>query len=142
MLSASYAIAADRQGSSQTNEPPGAGPSGRPSAVLAESECRNVWNAALNRADSSGGASTKGGASSNQSASSSQASPDDSGGMLSKNAASSYVANFPRVDQNKDDQISWTEFQEGCNKGWILAAGQPDNQGPSTKGQSSPQSGG
>ena len=46
----------------------------------------------------------------------------DSGQGLSKQQATPYIANFAMVDKNSDGQISESEFQDGCNKGWVQAA--------------------
>jgi hypothetical protein len=51
-----------------------------------------------------------------------------SNGGLSKDEATRYIANFAMVDKNSDGQISQTEFQDGCEKGWVQAgtsSGQP-----------------
>ena len=68
-------------------------PSGRPSAVLDEGACQNVWK---------------------------MASPN--GDTLADDKAVPYIVNFQMVDTNKDGKISAAEFKTGCSKGWIQSA--------------------
>jgi hypothetical protein len=69
--------------------------------------------------------------------SSSQLSTSTSG-QLSKQQAIRYIANFAMVDKNSDGNISETEFQDGCKKGWVQAA----SSGSGQSGSSSSKSGG
>lgn len=72
------------------------GPSGRPGAVLSESQCSEVWDQTESKRD---------------------------GDTLSEDAAQNFVLNFARVDSDGDSKISNEEFKEGCSKGWIQALG-------------------
>ena len=65
-------------------------PSGRPSAPLDDATCQSVWK---------------------------MAAPD--GDTLSKAKATPFVVNYEMVDTDKDGNISQSEFQAGCGKGWI-----------------------
>lgn len=91
LLSAGYAFAgagAPVPEGSQSGEP-----SGRPSAVLDDAACQNVWK---------------------------MASPN--GDTLADDKAVPYIVNFEMVDTNKDGKISAAEFKAGCGKGWIQSA--------------------
>jgi hypothetical protein len=172
VLGIGYAWAVDE------NQAPTANPSssGRPSAILSQNECQDLWTEALNQSDSgmsgsSSGASstmtpgTSSGAASNQgspsvagsndagsasgasnmqksgqSSSSSNLTTSGAGqGGLSKQQATRYIANFAMVDKNSDGNVSETEFQEGCQKGWVQAA---SSSGTGKSGSSSSKSGG
>ena len=65
-----------------------------------------------------GGASNMG----NSGQSSSSQLSTSTSGQLSKQQATRYIANFAMVDKNSDGNISETEFQDGCKKGWVQAA--------------------
>jgi EF hand len=67
--------------------------SGRPSAVLDDAACQNVWK---------------------------MASPD--GDTLSGDLAVPYIVNFQMVDTDKDGKISAAEFRTACGKGWVQSA--------------------
>ena len=67
--------------------------SGRPSAVLDDAACQNVWK---------------------------EASPD--GDTLSGDMALPYIVNFAMVDTDKDGKISLAEFKTACGKGWVQSA--------------------
>lgn len=88
MLTGGAAMAAEEA----TNPLPEGGTSGRPSAVLSESQCNEVWKAAGAEGDS-----------------------------LSKEQARDYVLNFKRVDADDNKKVSQEEFQKGCSKGWVHA---------------------
>lgn len=101
LMSASVAFAADT-----TPGPTGKGDvatahpstSGRPSAILNKSECRDVWKQAIGK----------------------------QGDTLGADRATPYVANFKMVDKDKNGQISKAEFKQGCRNGWIQAAAGTD----------------
>ena len=91
LFSAGYAFAgggAPVPEGSQSGEP-----SGRPSAVLDDAACQNVWK---------------------------MASPN--GDAMSGNKAAPFIVNFQMVDTDKDGKISAAEFNTGCGKGWIQSA--------------------
>ena len=67
--------------------------SGRPSAVLDDAACQNVWK---------------------------EASPD--GDTLSGDMALPYIVNFAMVDTDQDGKISLAEFKTACGKGWVQSA--------------------
>ena len=91
LFSAGYAFAgagAPVPEGSQSGEP-----SGRPSAVLDDAACQNVWK---------------------------MASPN--GDTLSGDQAVPYIVNFQMVDTDKDAKVSAAEFKVGCGKGWVQSA--------------------
>ena len=91
LFSAGYAFAgggAPVPEGSQSGEP-----SGRPSAVLNDDACQNVWK---------------------------MASPN--GDTLAGDKAVPYIVNFQMVDTDKDGKISAAEFTAGCGKGWVQSA--------------------
>jgi hypothetical protein len=91
LLSAGYAFAgagAPVPEGSQSGEP-----SGRPSAVLDDAACQNVWK---------------------------MASPN--GDTMSGDKVAPFIVNFQMVDTDKDGKISAAEFKTGCGKGWIQSA--------------------
>ena len=91
LFSAGYAFAgagAPVPEGSQSGEP-----SGRPSAVLDDSACQNVWK---------------------------MASPN--GDTMSADKAAPFIVNFQMVDTDKDTKISAAELKTGCGKGWIQSA--------------------
>jgi hypothetical protein len=96
--------------------------------------------AGSNEAGSASGTSNMG--NSGQS-SSSQLSTSTSGqGGLSKQEATPYIANFAMVDKNSDGNVSETEFQEGCQKGWVQAASSSGSGQSGSSPSSSDKSGG
>jgi len=64
--------------------------SGRPSAVLNDTQCQAVWK---------------------------MASPD--GATISENQAVPFIVNFKLVDGDGDGKISADEFKAGCGKGLV-----------------------
>lgn len=64
--------------------------SGRPSAVLSEARCEEVWKRAV---------------------------PD--GRTLAKADSKPFVVNFSQIDKDGDGTISSTEFKAGCGKGLV-----------------------
>jgi hypothetical protein len=92
MLMGTAAMAADQS----ANPLPDDGASGRPSAVLSESQCKEVWDQSESSRD---------------------------GDNLTEAQAEKYVLNFQRVDSDNDRKISHEEFKEGCSKGWVQALG-------------------
>ena len=91
LFSAGYAFAgagAPVPEGSQSGEP-----SGRPSAVLDDAACQNVWK---------------------------MASPN--GDTMSGDKAAPFIVNFQMVDTDKDGKISAAEFKTACGKGWIQSA--------------------
>jgi EF hand domain-containing protein len=91
LFSAGYAFAgggAPVPQGSQSGEP-----SGRPSAVLDDAACQNIWK---------------------------MASPE--GDALAGDKAAPYIVNFQMVDTDKDGKVSAAEFKTGCGKGWIQSA--------------------
>jgi hypothetical protein len=91
LLSAGYAVAG---GGAPVPEGSQAGePSGRPSAVLDDAACQDVWK---------------------------MASPD--GDTLAGDKAVPYIVNFQMVDTDNDGKISAAEFKTGCSKGWVQSA--------------------
>ena len=88
LLTAGYAYAgagAPVPEGSQT--PP---PSGRPSAMLDDTACRDAWKMAAPNGDT-----------------------------LAKDKAMPFVVNYEMVDTDKDGKISQAEFKAGCSAGWI-----------------------
>jgi EF hand len=73
--------------------------SGRPSAILSKSECRDVWKQAIGK----------------------------KGDTLGADRATPYVANFRMVDKDQNGQISKAEFKQGCRNGWIQNVASNDN---------------
>jgi EF hand domain-containing protein len=91
LLSAGYAFAG---GGAPVPEGSQAGESsGRPSAVLDDAACQNVWKMASPAGDTLAGAK-----------------------------AAPYIVNFQMVDTDKDGKISAAEFKTGCGKGWVQSA--------------------
>jgi hypothetical protein len=56
------------------------------------------------------------------------------GDTLSKDKAYPFVVSFEMVDTDKDGDISQTEFQTGCGKGWIQKSDATPNNGRWAKG--------
>jgi hypothetical protein len=91
LLSAGYAFAGGGAPVPEGSQDNAA--SGRPSAVLNDTECQSVWKLA---------------------------SPN--GDTLVGDKAVPYIVNFQMVDTDKDGKISAAEFKTGCGKGWIQSA--------------------
>ena len=91
LLSAGYAFAG--AGAPVPEGSQSGAPSGRPSAVLDDAACQDVWK---------------------------MASPN--GDTLAGDKAVPYVVNFQMVDTDKDGKISAAEFKTGCGKGWVQNA--------------------
>jgi hypothetical protein len=93
LLGTSYALAGP--GAGQPRQP--ADPSsGRPTAILDDAQCSDVWSAA-----------------------------QPSGDGLSEGQAAPYIVNFDLVDGNKDGKITEVEFKEGCKQGLVQKAEAP-----------------
>ena len=104
--------------------------SGRPSAILDDSQCQNVWQQAMNSMQNANANSMQNSdgnqkSSSSTSGSNNQAS-SDTGGTLSADQATPYIVNFAMVDKDSNGKISKTEFQNGCKSGWVQAAVRSD----------------
>jgi hypothetical protein len=80
--------------------------SGRPSAVLSNSQCENIWQEALNKAPETNSNATQNGGS----------------GSLGADQASPYIVNFAQADKDGNGKISKTEFDAACKNGWVQAA--------------------
>ncbi len=113
MLGTTCAFAADTVPTGQPSS------SGRPSAILNDSQCNQVWQQALNSNSGTGGQN------------------GNAGSSLTKNNASNYIANFAMVDKNNDGKISKTEFQAGCKNGWVQTAASGNSMQGSNKMKSS-----
>ena len=74
---------------------PGAPSSGRPSAVLNDSECEDAWNKAVG--GPAGGAAD----------------------TLSPDKGAKIVTDFQQADTNKDGKLSKAEFQAACKSGLV-----------------------
>lgn len=64
--------------------------SGRPSAVLNDTQCQKVWSLTEREGDT-----------------------------LSQDKAHPFIVNFKLVDVNGDGKITWAEFKKGCTKGLV-----------------------
>jgi len=82
-------------GAGQPREPADP-PSGRPAAVLDQTQCAELWSTAGQQGDA-----------------------------LSQGQAAPYIVNFGLVDADGDGQISEAEFQEGCKQGLVQQAQAP-----------------
>ena len=104
--------------------------SGRPSAVLDDGQCQNVWQEAVNKGQNNASRtdqqSADQGASSQSESNQAMSSSGDSGAGLSADQATPYIANFAMVAENSDGKISQSEFKSGCEKGWVQAAAGSD----------------
>jgi hypothetical protein len=90
LLGTGYAFAG---GGAPVPEQPAAGPqAGKPGAVLAESQCKQLWG------DAASGEST-----------------------LSQKDAGPFVVNIAKVDLDSEGRITEQEFLQGCKGGWIQA---------------------
>ena len=81
LLSAGYALA---------QQTPNTMTSGRPSAVLNDTQCQEMWKKAVG-----------------------------SGDKLAQADAGPFIVNFTQVDADGDGIISMTEFQAACGKGLV-----------------------
>jgi hypothetical protein len=64
--------------------------SGRPAAVLKDSQCQEVWTIAATKDD-----------------------------MLSKNDAVRHIVNFKLTDADQNEQVSKGEFEKACKQGLV-----------------------
>ena len=69
--------------------------SGRPSAILSQNECDDIWGKAVQ------GSNT-----------------------LTAESAAKYISNFKLADSDHDGRISQSEFRDACSKGWVQAQAQ------------------
>ena len=84
LVGAGYALAQGTPNSPNTMS------SGRPSAVLTDAQCQEVWKKAV-----------------------------PSGDTLAQADAAPYIVNFTQVDTDADGVISIAEFQAACGKGLV-----------------------
>lgn len=117
LMSTGYALAGPGSGEPRSPTDPA---SGRPSAILDEAKCAEIWSLAQSEGDS-----------------------------LSEGQAAPFVVNFDQVDADGDGKITEAEFQEGCKQGFVqeAAAGQQQPSGESVpeagaEPQELPESGG
>lgn len=87
LFSAGYALAGPGAGQPRSPADPS---SGRPTAVLDEAKCGDVWSMTAREGDT-----------------------------LSKGKAAPYVVNFDLVDVDGDGKITEAEFKDGCEKGLV-----------------------
>jgi hypothetical protein len=76
--------------------------SGRPSAVLDDAQCSDVWSLTQRQGDT-----------------------------LTEGEAAPFIVNFKLVDANADGKISEAEFKDGCKKGLVQQASAGGQQQPS-----------
>jgi hypothetical protein len=88
LLSPGYAMAGG--GAPVPPIPESSPPSGRPSGVLDDAKCEEVWNL-TERVDNA---------------------------LPSENAGP-FITNFHMVDTNDDHKVSLEEFKVGCKNGWV-----------------------
>ena len=93
LLSAGYAFAGG--GAPVPPQLPGAPSSGRPSAVLNDSECEDTWNKAVG--GPAGGAAD----------------------TLSPDKGAKIMTDFQQADTDKDGNLSKAEFQAACKLGLV-----------------------
>lgn len=93
LLSAGYAFAGG--GAPVPPQLPGAKSSGRPSAVLNDSQCEDAWNKAIG--GPAGGAADS----------------------LSPDKGAKIMTDFPQADTDKDGKLSKVEFQAACKLGLV-----------------------
>ena len=96
LLSAGYAFAGG--GAPVPPHLPGAPSSGRPSAVLNDSECEDAWNKAVG--GPAGGAAD----------------------TLSPDKGAKIVTDFPQADTDHDGTLSKAEFQAACKNGLVQSS--------------------
>ena len=99
LLGAGSALAGG--GAPVPSQPTGGDPSGRPSAILDDAACAEVWS--LTQRD---------------------------GDTLSEGAAAPFIVNFNLVDADGNGQISEAEFKDGCKKGLVQQASAEGAQKP------------
>jgi hypothetical protein len=88
LLGTGYGLAADT--TSPTQSPSS---SGRPSAVMNDSQCQSLWSQAASSGDS-----------------------------LSSDQATSYITDFKMADTDNDRSISEAEFKNACKLGLVQSA--------------------
>jgi hypothetical protein len=98
-MSAGYALAGPGAGQPTTPADPS---SGRPTAVLDDAACSNVWSLTQRQGDT-----------------------------LSEGQAAPFIVNFKLVDANSDGKISEAEFKDGCKQGLVQQASAGGQQQPS-----------
>jgi hypothetical protein len=83
--------------------------SGRPSAILDDSQCQNVWQEAVNKGQNNASRtdqqSADQGASSQSESNQAMSSSGNSGADLSADQATPYIANFAMVDENATERF-------------------------------------
>ena len=102
LLGAGSALAGG--GAPVPSQPTGGDPSGRPSAILDDAACAEVWS--LTQRD---------------------------GDTLSEGQAAPFIVNFNLVDADGNGQISEAEFKDGCKKGLVQQASAEGTQKPMSK---------
>ena len=101
LMSAGYTLAGPGAGEPTTPADPAAG---RPSAILDDATCANVWSLTQRQGDT-----------------------------LSEGEAAPFIVNFKLVDANADGKISEAEFKDGCKNGLVQQASAGGQQQPSGK---------
>jgi EF hand domain-containing protein len=99
LVGTGYALAGPGAGESKEPADPAAG---RPSAVLDDAKCANVWSLTQRQGDT-----------------------------LSEGQAAPFIVNFKLVDVDGNGQISEAEFKDGCKKGLVQEASATGTQKPS-----------
>ena len=99
LFGAGYALAGG--GAPVPSQPAGGDPSGRPTAILDDAACAEVWS--LTQRD---------------------------GDTLSEGAAAPFIVNFNLVDADGNGQISEAEFKDGCRMGLVQQASAEGAQKP------------
>ena len=102
LLGAGSALAGG--GAPVPSQPAGGDPSGRPSAILDDAACAEVWS--LTQRD---------------------------GDTLSEGRAAPFILNFNLVDADGNGQISEAEFKDGCKNGLVQQASAEGAQKPMSK---------
>lgn len=102
LLGAGSALAGG--GAPVPSQPEGGDPSGRPTAILDDAACAEVWS--LTQRD---------------------------GDTLSEGQAAPFIVNFNLVDADGNGQISEAEFKDGCKKGLVQHASAEGAQKPMSK---------
>lgn len=102
-----YAFAGPGSGEPRS---PADAPSGRPSEVMDDAKCTQLWSMTEREGDT-----------------------------LSKGKAAPFVVNFEMVDADDDGKLSESEFKEGCKKGMVQeAAASQQPSGMESKGSQEP----